>query len=133
MQRRKIHFFALTIRCLGALYPGLRGVLSVVLAALLVGALVGAPCMAQNWPARPITIVVPFTPGTGVDAIARGMAQRLSERLGVSLVVDNRAGASGNIGHELVARSAPDGYTLLVTAATFVNNAAVNRNLRYDP
>jgi tripartite-type tricarboxylate transporter receptor subunit TctC len=133
MQRRKIQFFALTIRYLLVLCPGLRGVLPALLAALLVGALVGAPCMAQSWPARTITIIVPFTPGTGVDAIARGMAQRLSERLGVSLVVDNRAGASGNIGHELVARSAPDGYTLLVTAATFVNNAAVNRNLRYDP
>ena len=129
MQRRKFHFFALTIRYLRALYLGSCA----ALAGVLVGVLVSAQAMAQSWPARPITMVVPFTPGTGVDAIARGMAQRLSERLGVSLVVDNRAGASGNIGHELVARSAPDGYTLLVTAATFVNNAAVNRNLRYDP
>lgn len=89
--------------------------------------------LAQGWPGRPVTIVVPFTPATGADIIARGLAPRLAERLGVNVVIDNRPGASGNIGTEYAARAKADGLTLLVTAGVFVNNAAVNRNLRYDP
>lgn len=105
-----------------------------VIAALLVAWLC-APQLApaQGWPSRPVTIVVPFTPATGADIIARGLAPRLAERLGVNVVVDNRPGASGNIGTEYAAKANPDGLTLLVTAGVFVNNAAVNRNLRYDP
>ncbi len=73
----------------------------------------------QTYPARPIRIIVPFTPGTGIDILARAVGPRMSERWAQPVVVDNRPGASGNIGTEALARSTPDGYTLMVTANTF--------------
>lgn len=80
----------------------------------------GVAC-AQDFPSRPMRLVVPFGPGTGSDVLGRVLAQKLSEQLGQSLVIDNRPGASGAIGTELVARSIPDGYTLtLATNATLV-------------
>ena len=104
-------------------------------AELLLASWLAASAVAwgATWPVRPISVVVPFSPGTGIDLVARGVGARLSERLGIPVVIDNRAGASGNIGSEFVARAAADGYILIVTAGTFVNNAAVNSNLRYDP
>jgi tripartite-type tricarboxylate transporter receptor subunit TctC len=78
-------------------------------------------------------LIVPFTPGTGIDIIARTLGQRLGEKWGAGFVVDNRPGASGNIGAGAVAKAAPDGYTLLVTATSLVTNAAVNKNVPYDP
>jgi tripartite-type tricarboxylate transporter receptor subunit TctC len=92
-------------------------------------------CIAQDgdWPNRTIQIVVPYTPGTGGDILARVLGPRLAERWKVAVVVDNRAGASGNIGTDFVAKSAPDGYTLLCTATSFGTNPAVNRNLPFDP
>jgi len=74
--------------------------------------------MAQQYPAKPVRIVVPFAPGGGVDVTARILAQKLTERTGQSFIVDNRTGASGIIGVEFVAKSAPDGYTLLVGSQT---------------
>ena len=73
--------------------------------------LVASTCasLAQTWPTQPIKIIVPFTPGTGMDTIARAVAPRLSERLGQPVVVQNNAGASGNIGADMVAKSSPDG------------------------
>lgn len=86
------------------------------------------------WPERPITLVVPFTPGTGIDLIARQLAARLPTTLGQPVVVENLPGASGNIGSEKVARAQPDGYTLIVTVNTFVMNASLYQGkLRYDP
>jgi len=87
----------------------------------------------STYPSRAIAVIVPFSPGTGVDLLARSLAARLSDRWGVGVTIDNRAGASANIGHELAAAAIPNGYTLLLTAATFVTNAAVNRSQRYDP
>jgi tripartite-type tricarboxylate transporter receptor subunit TctC len=90
--------------------------------------------LAQPYPgARPVRIIVPFSPGSGIDTLARSFAARLADRWGASVIVDNRAGASANIGHELAAAASPDGHTLLLTAATFVTNAAVTRSGRYDP
>jgi tripartite-type tricarboxylate transporter receptor subunit TctC len=89
--------------------------------------------VAQAYPSRPIIFVVPFSPGTGQDLIARILAQKFTERWGQGCVVDNKAGASGNIGSEIAARASPDGHTLLVTATSFITNTAVNSNLRYDP
>lgn len=82
---------------------------------------------AQAYPSKPIRLVVPFPPGGGADVVARIVAGRLSERLGQTIIVDNRAGASGNIGAGQVAKSAPDGYTLLFTNNTIVANPAIGK------
>jgi tripartite-type tricarboxylate transporter receptor subunit TctC len=106
--------------------------LRTIIAALVLAALPGL-AQAQAWPSQPIRFIVPFTPGTGIDIIARSVGPRLGERLGQPVVVENRAGASGNIGTEHVARAKPDGHTILVTASTFVSNRTLFRNLPYDP
>lgn len=86
------------------------------------------------WPERPITLVVPFTPGTGIDLIARQLAARLPQALGQPVVVENLAGASGNIGTEKAARAEPDGYTFLVTVNTLVMNSSLYKGkLHFDP
>jgi tripartite-type tricarboxylate transporter receptor subunit TctC len=94
-----------------------------------------APAAAQGWPgAKPITIVVPVPPGPSVDMIARLVATKLSEALGQSVVVDNRGGANGTIGSNIVARAAPDGYTLLAaTPASHVTAVHLMKNLPFDP
>lgn len=96
-------------------------------------ALPGAGQAQEAWPSKPITIVVPFTPGTGIDVLARTLGQKLSQRLGQPVIIENKAGASGNIGTEAAARAAPDGYTLLMTVNTFVMNASLYKNIPYDP
>lgn len=88
---------------------------------------------AQGWPERPIRIVVPFAAGAGTDAVGRLMAQKLGDILGQSVVVDNRAGASGAIGSQHVAQSAADGYTLLLIAAPFTTVPAAVPAAGYDP
>src|SRR6266566_2425812 len=88
---------------------------------------------AGMWPARTIQIVVPYTPGTGADILARIFGPKLAERWKIAVVTDNRAGASGNIGTDFVAKSAPDGYTLLCTATSFGTNPAINQKLPFDP
>ena len=93
----------------------------------------GATAAANSYPNRAVTLVVPFTPGTGIDIIARTLAQRFSDKWGIGVVVDNKPGASSNIGTEFVARAPADGYTLLVTATSLVTNAAINKGLRFDP
>ena len=87
-------------------------------AAALLAALFASTGAAQNYPLKPVRIVVPFAAGGGVDVTARILAQKLTERVGQSFIVENRAGASGIIGTEFVAKSAPDGYTLLVGSQT---------------
>ena len=88
---------------------------------------------AQTYPSRPITLVVPYTPGTGIDIIARTVGPKISERWGQPVVVDNKPGASGNIGAAIVAKAPPDGYTLMVTVNTFTITPALYSNLQYDP
>ncbi|MGH8765240.1 MAG: tripartite tricarboxylate transporter substrate binding protein, partial [Burkholderiales bacterium] len=99
--------------------------------ALLV--LLAANLAHAQYPNRPIKVVVPFTPGTGIDILARTWGQKLSERVKQPVVIENRPGASGNIGTEAVAKSAPDGYTLLMTATTIVQSAVLSKNVPYDP
>jgi tripartite-type tricarboxylate transporter receptor subunit TctC len=82
---------------------------------------------------RQLRILVPFSPGTGIDILARTLGQKLGERWKVVVLVDNRVGASGNIGTEAAAKSAPDGYTLLMTANTIVLNRSLYRKIPYDP
>ncbi len=91
------------------------------------------PSAHAEWPDRPITFVVPYTPGTGIDTVARQLAAQLPKELGQPVVVENLAGASGNIGSEKVARSKPDGYTFLVQVNTLVMNKSLYPELRYDP
>ncbi|MCE2878472.1 MAG: tripartite tricarboxylate transporter substrate binding protein [Comamonadaceae bacterium] len=86
-----------------------------------------------SWPQKPVSIVVPFAPGAGTDAMGRLLAQKLGEVLSASFVVENRAGASGAIGSQHVARSTPDGHTLLLIAAPFTTVAAVLPQAGYDP
>lgn len=89
--------------------------------------------LAQSWPERPVTLIVPYTPGTGIDIIARTLGPRLAERLGQGFVVENKPGASGNLGADAVAKAQPNGYTLMITVNTFVITPALFKNLPYDP
>ena len=89
---------------------------------------------AQDYPSRPVTLVVPYPPGGGVDAMARIVGEKLSASLGAQVVVDNRGGGGGNIGTRAVARSAPDGYTLLLGhTGTISINPSLYANAGYDP
>ena len=85
-----------------------------------------------NFPTRPVRMVVAFTPGGGTDIIARLLAQKLTERWGQPVVVENRAGAAGNIGTEMVARSAPDGHTILMAFSSHASNPALYSKLPFD-
>jgi tripartite-type tricarboxylate transporter receptor subunit TctC len=90
--------------------------------------------LAQAFPSKPIRLIAPFAPGGSLDLIARGIAQKMSESTGQPVVVENRAGASGAIGSEAVAKSAPDGYTILLGATTTHGiNPALSPSLPYDP
>ncbi len=89
---------------------------------------------AEDYPARPVRLIVPFAAGGAADLIGRVIGQKLTEALGVQVVIDNRGGAGGNIGAELAAKAAPDGYTLLMgNAPTLAINASLFRRLPYDP
>ena len=92
-----------------------------------------APAADPAYPARPVRLIVPQTPGSSTDIIARLVAQRLGERLGQTFVVDNRAGAGSLIGIELVARAVPDGYTLLVVASSIAIHPVLHDKLSFDP
>jgi tripartite-type tricarboxylate transporter receptor subunit TctC len=95
---------------------------------------VTGPAPAQQYPAKPVRLLVPYPAGGGSDLIARAIAQRLSEKLGQSVVVDNRSGATGMIGSELAAKSAADGYTLLLgSVAEMALNPAVYTRMTYSP
>ena len=89
---------------------------------------------AQDYPARPIRFVVPFPASGGGDLVIRALSQRLSERLGQSVVVDNRSGAGGNVGTEVVARAPADGYTLVMAnISPFAINASIYKKLPFNP
>jgi tripartite-type tricarboxylate transporter receptor subunit TctC len=105
----------------------------VAIAGLLLVAPVGI-ARAQSYPARPIKLVVPFAPGGGSDSIARIVAQRVAQTIGQPIVVENRAGAGATIGGDAVAKSAPDGYTLLfATPGVQITNQYLMKKLPYDP
>src|SRR6267378_4504442 len=101
---------------------------------LVAMALSSGNVLAQSYPTKPVRIVVPYTPGGTVDIVARMIGERLTETLGRTFVIDNRAGASGNIGAELVAKAPPDGYTLLMSsAAPLAANPAFYPKLPFRP
>ena len=91
-----------------------------------------ADANAQAYPSRPIRVMVPFSPGGGTDILARIMSVKMSEALGQNYLIDNRPGASGQIGTEIVARAAPDGYTILHVDTSLVSNPSIYKNMRYD-
>jgi tripartite-type tricarboxylate transporter receptor subunit TctC len=96
--------------------------------------LLGREAQAEDWPTRPVTMMVPFAPGGSSDIIGRAMAQRMAEALGKPVVVENRAGATGELGARVLARAAPDGYLLMAAPiSTFAINKALRPNLGYDP
>lgn len=87
---------------------------------------------AQSYPTKPVRLIAPSSPGSGVDIVARIVAQKLSESLGQQVVVDNRAGAGANLGAEIAAKAAPDGYTLFMGTPAHAINAGLYRRLNYD-
>ena len=105
-----------------------------IVAAAFAAAITAGPCSAQSYPAKPVKIVSPFPAGGGTDIVARLIARQMGESMGQSFIVENRIGAAGMIGCEAVARSAPDGYTLLMgTIGTHTTNPAVFSKMSYDP
>lgn len=101
--------------------------------AVALGMASGGQAAAQAYPTKPIRIVVPSAAGGGTDVVGRLVGQKLAVALEQPVVIDNRAGSAGNIGHEVVAKSPPDGYTLLVVNPGFVANISLYRKLSYDP
>src|SRR2546422_4214403 len=115
--------------------PTMRGA-SILLAALVAALLPAAlgPAAAETYPARPITLVVPFAPGGSASTVARSVADKMSETLGQQIVIDNRGGGGGTVATRAVAKSGADGYTILVvTSATVGTSPSLVENLGYDP
>jgi len=100
--------------------------------ALCIASVPAGVCQAQDWPSKPIRLVVPFAPAGPADITARLLAQKLNEYLGQQVLIDNRAGAGGNIGAAAVAKSTPDGYTALLTTSAFAVNVSLFPNAGYD-
>jgi tripartite-type tricarboxylate transporter receptor subunit TctC len=100
---------------------------------LALGRVAAAQAPPQGWPNRFVKLVVPFTPGGGIDGIGRILGARLAEMWGQQVVIENKPGAGGNIASEFVARSAPDGYTIYITAAGLAVNRYLFASINYDP
>src|SRR6476646_8933935 len=104
------------------------------LAALFFVALSGVAAAQESWPSRPVHIIVPYTPGTGADILARVIGPKLSEQLKVPIVVDNKPGATGNIGADFVAKAPADGLAILFTATSFGTTPALRGStMPFDP
>ena len=108
-----------------------RGIAAAILSGLSVAA-VSAAEQPGKYPVKPIRMLVPFAPGGGTDIVARVIAQKMSETLSQSVIVDNRPGAGGTVGAETAVRASPDGYTLIMVSGSYATNAAVYK-LSYDP
>ena len=91
------------------------------------------PTAAQTYPTQPVRLIAPFPPGGSVDITARFIAQPLGDQLGTRIVIENRSGASGNIGMELAARAAPDGYTVVLNTIPLVTNQSLFEKVTWDP
>ena len=95
--------------------------------------LAALPAGAQPYPTQPIRMIAPFPPGGSVDIMARLIAEPLAQQLGGKVIIDNRSGASGNIGMEQAARAAPDGYTIVLNTIPLATNQALFAKLSWDP
>jgi tripartite-type tricarboxylate transporter receptor subunit TctC len=125
---RPFPFFTPTRRHLVTLFRlGATALTTTLLASLSLAA------VAQSWPAKPVKIVVPYAPGGAVDVVTRKMAQKLTEQTGQSFFVENRAGATGTIGAQLVAKAEPDGYTLMANDTTYSLLPHIFKKLPFDP
>jgi tripartite-type tricarboxylate transporter receptor subunit TctC len=91
-----------------------------------------SPALAQDYPARPVRLIAPSSPGSGIDIVGRIVAQKLTDAIGQQFVVDNRAGAGANLGAEIAAKAAPDGYTLFLGTPSHVINPSLYRRIAYD-
>ncbi len=91
------------------------------------------PAAAQDYPTKPVRVIIPFPPGGSNDIVGRMIAQQLSERMGKQFITDNRGGAGGTFGTELAAKAAPDGYTLLIISVAYAFNTSMYAKLPYDP
>ena len=115
----------------------LRLIVALLISAATSTLMAAAACAqpaAGGWPSKPIRLIAPFPPASTVDVIARVLGQKLSQRLGQQFIIDNRVGASGNIGADAIAKAAPDGYTLgIVTVSTHAVAVTLSPNLPYDP
>ena len=106
---------------------------TIVLALAALGLFPGA-ALPQAYPSKPVRMIAPYPPGGSSDILARIVAQKLADALGRPVVIENRPGAAGNLGHEIAAKAAPDGYTLLLTsAAALVTNQFLYKRLGFDP
>lgn len=110
-----------------------RAVRCISLAGWISASAMSASAMAQAYPAKPIRMVVPYSPGGGTDIVGRALAQEVGKALQQQIVVENRAGANGNIGMEFVAKAESDGYTILFTTSSLAINPSVYKGLPYDP
>jgi tripartite-type tricarboxylate transporter receptor subunit TctC len=112
----------------------IRTLLFAVLAAPIITLVQSFPALGQAWPSKPIRLVVPYPPGGSTDLLARTIGVKVGEALGQQIIVDNRAGAGGMLGSDIVARSAPDGYTILLgTGATHGLTLLLSKSVPYDP
>ena len=102
------------------------GILALALAALAL------PAQAQNYPTKPVRLIISFTPGSSTDIIGRAVAAKLQEMWGQPVIAENRPGAGGTVGSEFVARADPDGYTLLANSSAHVSNPGIYKDMRYD-
>lgn len=109
-----------------------KTILAGLAAVVCIAAEIGSPARADTFPSHPVRVIVPFPPYSSADVVMRLFQQKLAEGMGQSVVIDNRPGASGNIGTDLVARSVPDGHTLLATSLPLVVNPGLFGNLPYD-
>jgi len=107
--------------------------ISLMLLAIMTAIAGQAPATAQQYPSKPIRIISPFAPGGGNDNLCRTIAPHLAKQLGQQVVVENRPGANGAVGTEIAARSAPDGYTIVLIPSGHAVNAAIRKNLPFDP
>ena len=99
----------------------------------IAGSVLCAAAFAQPYPTRPIRLIVPYAPGGGVDIVARALGQELTKRMGQQVIVDNRTGAGGNIGSDVVAKATPDGYTLLIASPANAINPSLYSKMPFNP
>jgi tripartite-type tricarboxylate transporter receptor subunit TctC len=112
----------------------MRAPLGILFAAVSLAMYAALPARAQDWPTRPVRLIVPFPPGGGTDLVARTVANHLQQALGQPIVVDNRSGAGGTIGSDVVSKAAPDGYTIgIATSSTLPAAVILQKGVPYDP